>query len=115
MTVVSTDGCTTSGTITVKVYSDIRIPGAFTPNGDGKNDRFYVLGGLAGSVIRDLIFDRWGTRVFQAHDVPPGDAAYGYGTYRGAPAMPGTYVYSILMTLAGGKEQLFKGVVILIR
>ena len=117
LTVVATDGCTASGEIAVKVYSDIRIPGAFTPNGDGRNDIFYVLGGPQGSAIKDLsVFDRWGNKVFQVEDVAPGDPSYGWnGTYKGAPCMSGTYVYSITVVLAGGRQQVFKGVVILVR
>ena len=45
-----------------------------------------------------------------------GDPSYGWnGTYKGAPEMPGTYVYSITVVLAGGKQQVFKGVVLLVR
>lgn len=117
LTVVSDKGCTASGEVTVKVYSDIRLPNAFTPNGDGRNDKFYVLGGPQGSMIKDFaVFDRWGTAVFQVHDVAPGDAAYGWdGTYKGGPATAGTYAYVLVVTLAGGKQQVFKGVVMLLR
>lgn len=117
LTVVSNEGCTASGDITAKLYTDIRIPGAFTPNGDGKNDIFYVLGGPQGSVIKDLsVFGRWGEMVFHVHDVVPGDPAFGWdGYYKGVPAATGTYVYSLIITLAGGKQELFKGVVILTR
>ncbi|HEV2479666.1 MAG TPA: gliding motility-associated C-terminal domain-containing protein [Puia sp.] len=117
LVVVSGEGCTASGEIAVNVYSDIRLPSAFSPNGDGKNDKFYVLGGPQGSMIKDLaVFDRWGTAVFQVHDVPPGDPTYGWdGNYRGGPATTGTYVYALVVSLAGGKQQVFKGVVILLR
>ena len=115
--VVSDKGCVASGEITVKVYSEIRLPNAFTPNGDGKNDKFYVLGGPQGSMIKYLeVFDRWGNAVFQVHDVPPGDATYGWdGTYKGGPATAGTYAYVLVVSLAGGKQQVFKGVVMVVR
>ncbi|MEJ0079932.1 MAG: gliding motility-associated C-terminal domain-containing protein [Puia sp.] len=58
----------------VKVSSDIYVPNAFTPNGDGKNDIFYVSGGPRGSMIKNFsIFNRWGEIVFDVHDVLPGE------------------------------------------
>ena len=117
LSVVSTAGCKASGEITVKVYTDIRIPNAFTPNGDGHNDVFYVMGGPTGSLIKDFsVYDRWGLRVFQVHDVASGDPAFGWnGTYKGNEVPPGTYVYVLTMSLAGGTAEIYKGTVILIR
>ena len=117
LSVVSTAGCKASGEITVKVYTDIRIPNGFTPNGDGHNDVFYVMGGPTGSLIKDFsVYDRWGLRVFQVHDVASGDPAFGWnGTYKGNEVPPGTYVYVLTMSLAGGTAETYKGTVILIR
>lgn len=115
--VVSTAGCIASGTITVKPYTAIRLPGAFSPNGDGRNDVFYVLGGAPGSVIRDFsVFDRWGQRVFAVHDVAPGDPAFGWnGMIKGQPAATGAYVYALTIVSAADGEQVYRGVVMLVR
>jgi gliding motility-associated-like protein len=115
--VVAPDGCKASGIITVKVFTQLSIPNAFTPNGDGKNDIFYVMGGPAGSLIKDFaIFDRWGARVFQVHDVAPGDPSFGWnGQDHGSPAPAGTYVYILSVRLPDGEQQLFKGTVLVIR
>ena len=60
MYVVDGNGCQveTVGYIETSFY----IPNVFTPNGDGKNDRFEILGLPKNSMFR--VYDRWGSRVF---------------------------------------------------
>lgn len=115
--VTSQDGCKASGNIILKVFSTLTVPGAFTPNGDGHNDIFYVMGGSLGSRIKDLgIFNRWGQRIFQVHDVPPDDPGFGWnGRINGEAAPPGAYVYEILMSFADGTQQVYKGTLMLVR
>ena len=117
LTIQTTQGCIASGTEKVEVFGKLRIPNAFTPNGDGRNDIFYVLGGPAGSTIKDFsVYDRWGQKIFQVHDVLPADPAFGWnGMYNGAPAPPGTYVYSLVMRFADGTHQVLQGTVLLVR
>lgn len=111
------EGCTASGEVIVNVFSPIRIANAFTPNGDGKNDVFYVQGSPEGSRIKDFsIFDRWGQKVFQRTNIPPGDRAFGWnGYYNGTAALAETYIYTVTLLLANGSSQVFRGTVILVR
>ncbi len=117
LTVTAPGGCSATGTILVNVYTPLSIPGAFTPNGDGHNDEFYVLGGPVNSQVEDFaVFNRFGAELFHAHDVAPGDRAYAWnGTFHGTPAPTGTYVYLVVMKFAGGNRQVYKGTVVLIR
>ncbi len=110
-------GCQAKGIITVDVYTQLSMPNAFTPNGDGRNDRLYVLGGPEGSSVRAFaIFNRWGARVFNVENALPGDSQYGWdGNIGGRPAPAATYVYMVVMRLPGGLEQSYKGTVELIR
>ncbi len=115
--IVSSDGCQATGNILVKVFTKISVPNAFTPNGDGKNDVFYVLGGVEGAVVKDFsVFDRWGEKVFQVTDVATGDPAFGWnGSFKGLPAPGGTYVYIITIIFSNNTTQVYKGTVVLIR
>jgi len=113
LSVTGTDGCVAKGDVKVDVYTQLRVPNAFTPNGDGRNDVFYVLGGPPGLVIKEFaVFNRWGQRVFGVRDAPAGDPAYGWDG-RGAPI--GTYVYVVTVRLPGGQGQTYRGTVELIR
>jgi len=118
VTVTAADGCMASDTVVVKLLCDeakVRIPDAFTPNGDGHNDRFTVLGAI--SVVNHMaIYDRWGVKVFEADHFAPADPGTGWdGTMHGQPAPPGVYVYYAEMQCPGGGVFIMKGTVVLIR
>jgi gliding motility-associated-like protein len=103
---------TGSDTILVKqVFCDIWLPNAFTPNGDGANDVFKVLGNigrLEGFGFR--IFNRWGEQMFHTKDRYQGWE----GLYNGGPALLGTYVYMLEYSV-DGKPYMQKGNFHLIR
>ena len=117
LTVTADDGCKASGAIMVNVSAPLRIPNAFTPNGDGKNDIFYILSAPQGCRIKDFsIYDRWGQTIFKCVDARPGDRGTGWnGNIGRSPAPAGAYLYSIVVTLADGSTQKFQGTFILIR
>jgi gliding motility-associated-like protein len=85
------------------------IPNAFTPNGDGNNDLFFVQTQAGANVLMFQVFDRWGEMV---HDeLFPWD-----GTYHGKPCPPGVYVYLCKIGLVSQNIGLIKkGSVTLIR
>ena len=75
-----------SNTLLLRVEDTVFIPTAFTPNGDGLNDVWYVRGrGLTQLNVR--IFSRWGQEVWQGNPIrTPWD-----GTLNGAPLEQGFY------------------------
>ena len=117
LTVTADDGCKASGAIMVNVSAPLRIPNAFTPNGDGRNDIFYILSAPLGSRIMDFsIYDRWGQTIFKVVDAHPGDRGYGWnGNIGRNPAPAGAYLYSIVVAMADGSIQKVQGTLILIR
>jgi len=69
---------------------ELFIPNAFTPNGDGLNDEFVIVSPCEELEYELLIFNRWGTLVYeQSAGTPSWD-----GYYNGE-LTPGVYVYQI--------------------
>lgn len=86
------------------------VPGGFTPNGDGLNDGFSILGGPYSSY--DLrVFNAWGNEVYSSTSQ---DEKWD-GSYRGAPQPAGTYIYIFSGKIVGGKDVKLQGEVHLIR
>lgn len=112
-------GCTDSAEVKVKVdtlVADVFVPNAFSPNGDGLNDRFipgfFNQRGYKVAVFR--VFNRWGQVVYDGS----GKSAQGWdGTdgNKGKPADSGTYYYLLKVAFLNGKEKIVKGDVQLIR
>lgn len=93
-------GCTDS--ISHQYYKvipdkNIRIPNAFSPNGDGINDVWEIDDLKEYPDCKVLVFNRWGQELFQS-------TGYGRpwdGTYNGKPVPVATYYY--IITLPGKK------------
>jgi gliding motility-associated-like protein len=88
------------------------IPDAFSPNGDQVNDTFEIKGIGAGiKTYQLLIYNRWGTPVFQTTD----QQRNWDGTIDGQPAPDGQYIYSITLTTQADQVQTYQGKVLVIR
>jgi gliding motility-associated-like protein len=86
------------------------IPNAFSPNGDGNNDVFYVRGKNLTS-FRLAIFDRWGEKMFETTSLDIGWD----GTYKGKKIDPAVFGYVFEGVCATGEKLLDKGNITLIR
>jgi len=79
----------------VRVFSEVKVFEAFSPNGDGKNDLFYI-SGLAALPLNSLtIYNRWGVKVYeQAPYDNSWDGKSNEGVSIGGSDLPaGTYYY----------------------
>ncbi len=117
LTVTNNNGCTASASVKLKLQCDqsrVFIPGAFSPNGDGKNDVFSIMGM---SVVKHMvIYNRWGTPVYERSNYTATDRFTGWnGTYNGEPLPGGTYAYFAEMQCPAGGLFLKKGTVVLVR
>ena len=116
--VENSDSCFVSDTITVYVEEQpvSFIPTAFTPNGDGLNDRFeFAI--LGASTIEISIFNRWGERVYYNPNQNNGMTnTDGWdGTISGKPAPEDTYVYQMKITYFDGTVKNRAGTINILR
>ncbi len=111
--VLSANGCRATDSVFVRVLRElgIFIPDAFTPDGDGINDRFTVYGGPRLALIEELdVFDRWGNQLFNAKDLPPNDPNYGWdGNFKGQRMDPAVFVYVARLLTRDGERITMSG------
>ncbi len=113
LTVTAPNGCVSSdiAEVTVIPYC-IKTMDAFTPNGDGFNDRWLVTTGVqCTNRVSVAVFNRYGSEVYRNE---------GYkndwdGTYKGKPVPDGTYYYVNTYELVTGFKLTLKGDVTILR
>ncbi len=110
LTVTDDDGCSTAASVLVNVVipepvPQVTIANAFSPNGDGINDRFYpFLDDMAVSMNMQ-IYNRWGEMIYESTDRD----GYWDGTYKDDPVPVGVYVYWVIVEFSNGSSQLLTG------
>ncbi len=98
-------GCTATDTVRVQVINpgdiecgELPMPNAFTPNGDGRNDRFFISNPFSLEMLESFeIFDRLGNKIFTTTKV---DDSWD-GTFKGTEVNPGLYLYKVKYTCQG--------------
>ncbi|HNZ44253.1 MAG TPA: gliding motility-associated C-terminal domain-containing protein, partial [Bacteroidales bacterium] len=89
---------------------EVFIPNIFSPNGDRQNDVFMV----RGENITELnlsVYNRWGNKVFEGS----GPQTAWDGTYNGKTCAGGVFYYMAEIGFVGGKREMRKGNVTLVR
>lgn len=113
--VVDGNGCSHTDSVLVQVETlcdvEVKIPNAFTPNGDGKNDFFRVANlSYTLSDVDITVYSRWGEKVYSGQ----GNAGWD-GKYKGKEMPSDVYVYLIKLDCVDGEKRLLKGNVTLLR
>lgn len=115
--VATQKGCEAEDEILVKIACGeqyVRIPNAFTPNGDGRNDVFSVKG--ISRVDYMAIYNRYGIKMFERKNFVPADASSKWdGTFNGIPQPTESYVYVIQVHCPTGEAFVKKGTITLVR
>lgn len=97
--------------IKVAPFDFIKLPNAFSPNGDGENEEYGIIKAGAFDLEVFKIFNRWGNVVFETSDIEE----FWNGERNGSPQNTGTYIYYIKGTKANGENIEVKGNFILLR
>jgi len=111
--VSNSQGCIGYDSVSVKYYAgpEVYIPTAFSPNGDGQNDRFRFIPVGITEYEYFRIFNRWGQEIYSSTDFRQGWD----GTIKGAPAPVDTYIWILAGKDLTGKSILKKGTVTLVK
>lgn len=111
--VTNASGCTNTDDMTVTVIPYCIKPlNAFSPNGDGINDKWVVTsGGSCTKNIKVIVFNRYGNKVYESEDYQNNWD----GTYKGKPLPDGTYYYTIRFILMNNDEKSFNGDLTILR
>ncbi|HSC39762.1 MAG TPA: gliding motility-associated C-terminal domain-containing protein, partial [Chitinophagaceae bacterium] len=108
LTATSADGCSASDDVVVKILKNIKVPNAFSPNGDGINDTWVIqyLDSYPGCTVD--VFNRYGQSVYHSTGyTKPWD-----GRVNGQPLPIGTYYW--IINPKNGRQQV-NGAVTIIR
>ncbi|TWI97273.1 gliding motility-associated-like protein [Mucilaginibacter frigoritolerans] len=108
LTVTDSKGCVTSDVVSIIVSPKLVVPNTFTPNADGINDYWDIVGLEAYEHATVDIFTRWGQKVYHSigYDKPWD------GTFNNGRLPVGVYYYVIDTKVNG---QILSGYITLIR
>jgi gliding motility-associated-like protein len=110
--VTSPQGCSASSNVTITVVGNcVKVMEAFTPNGDGFNDKWFVTNGNCLKKATASVYNRWGGKVFESQDYKNDWD----GTYKGKPLPDGTYYYVVYFELINNSSSTRKGSVTILR
>ena len=119
LTVQNIYGCKVKGALRIHTFcpnSQVYIPDAFTPDGDGINDIFMIRGKGISSINYLRIFTRWGELIFEKTNFSPNNPTYGWdGKIRGIKGPPDVFVYTTEVVCENGGKNIYKGNVTVLR
>lgn len=104
--------CTATGEIAIDAFSPtIRIPNAFTPNNDNRNDRFRAVIDPGIEIVEMVIVSRWGEVMYSGS----GNGGWD-GRYKNQEAQADTYLYKVRYKFTvSGEQKEARGEVTLLR
>jgi gliding motility-associated-like protein len=113
LTVKDQNNCTSTDAAVVTVINNCaKISDAFTPNGDGVNERWIISTGTSCyTQAVAAVYNRYGGLVYKNDNYQNNWD----GTYSGKPVADGTYYYTVTFKLINGRSVSFTGDVTILR
>jgi gliding motility-associated-like protein len=111
--ITTSQGCTATDDMNIVVISNCtgKPMNAFSPNGDGINDRWIVTNGPCFVKAKVQVFNRFGSKIFDNTDYKNNWE----GTFNGKPLPDGTYYYTVTFLLINGSVETQSGNVTIVR
>lgn len=119
--VIDSLGCEATGRVRVSVEKirEVAVPSAFTPNGDGENDRLLVHGRPGTEVVELTVFDRWGNVTYQDREgnwpVNAPTRGWDGNAPDGEPYSAGVYLYRLTVRYEDASRETLSGQTTLLR
>ena len=111
---INNNSCLGQDEVFIKVLDNclIKVPGAFTPNGDGVNDKLKAINAELATSFLLRVYNRFGQLIFSTSNPVMGWD----GTFKGVDSASGTYVWQLSYVHPVTKLPVYeKGTSILIR
>ncbi len=112
------DGCVAFDSVRLIVRDErpIYVPNVIAPDKGYPNNYFTLFGGPAAQRIELLrIYDRWGSLVFEARDIPLNDPYLGWdGRFRGQP-VDGVFAFYAIVRFVDERQGQYEGSVTVVR
>ena len=116
---VESNGCSDSDALTIFVNRErlTYAPTAFSPNGEGGNEVFFVFFDEQVEAVEEfVVFNRWGEPVYQVFETPPNDPQFGWdGRFRGEMLNPGVFVWYTQVRYRDGSTEVYSGDITLMK
>jgi gliding motility-associated-like protein/uncharacterized repeat protein (TIGR01451 family) len=93
--------------VLIQENNTLTVPNLFTPNGDGVNDTFTILGLEAFKQNEITIINRWGNSVYTQKNYK--------NDWSGNGLLEGTYFYLLKVLMPNGEWETYKGYITLLR
>lgn len=116
LSILDVNGCGVMDSVLVGERCPIYFPNAFSPNEDGRNDRFEIYSSAGVQILNFRIFNRWGGLVYERQGFSSEEkSSFWDGRFRGEPMPAGVYAFYVEVRNAIGEEEFFEGEVQLVR
>lgn len=109
-------GCEAEAEVQLTLSYPVYAPNAFSPNGDGYNDVFYLQTPEPVTLESFTVFDRWGSLAFsREHTITNAPDAGWNGRVQNEAAALGIYAWQATLEYENGHRHQIKGEVMLVR